>query len=103
MLDGAFAVRGVLDGKANKFGTDAGCEAIEEIRNSEAQMNIVNDVLAQDLHCVFKQLHGDSDFFFFVAKGKCLCEIVSAKISSYNHRLCFGIEPHWGRFGDEVA
>ncbi len=72
MLDTAFAGVGSMDGKANKLRANAGCEAVKEIRNSETEMNIVDDVPAEDPDNVLKQLHGDCDLFFFVAKGKCL-------------------------------
>lgn len=67
-------------------------------------MDIVDDILAQDPYRVFKQLHGDSDFFLFVTKSKRLYEmVVSGGSPLTNPRLFFRFEPHSGRFSDDVA
>ena len=51
-MGGLFIVIPSMDGEANKFGSDTGCEAVQEVCNTQDQMDVVNYVSAKHFHSI---------------------------------------------------
>ena len=57
---------------SNEAGTDSECQGVEEVRESNAHMDVIDNTGSKSIHCVVHEAEGYSNFVFVGSKCKCL-------------------------------